>query len=132
MHRHRREDVVERRRVAEGTARLVDVRLELAAELVDVARDRDRGRLAERTQALAVDAVADIEASLLVTGPRAFLLYPNYSALLQYNCAHAYALSVGLLSDRVGREKGTSHPTKNAPPTEPKTKTPKETKPTGQ
>ena len=47
---------------------------------------------------------AEVDASLLVTGTRGFLLYPNYGALLQYNCAHAYALSVGLLSDRVGRK----------------------------
>src|SRR5690242_15938911 len=61
VHRDRREDLVERRRGAERTAGLVDVLLELAAELVDVARDRDRGRLAERAEALAVDAVADVE-----------------------------------------------------------------------
>jgi membrane-bound lytic murein transglycosylase B len=30
-------------------------------------------------------------------------VYGNYEALLGYNCAHAYALSVGLLSDRLRR-----------------------------
>ena len=30
-----------------------------------------------------------------------FLVYPNYQALLAYNCVNAYGLSVGLLSDRV-------------------------------
>ena len=42
-----------------------------------------------------------LEASLLQAGPRAFLLYRNYEALLAYNCAHAYALSVALLSDAI-------------------------------
>ena len=32
---------------------------------------------------------------------RQFLLYPNYQAILAYNCVHAYGLSVALLSDRV-------------------------------
>ena len=30
-----------------------------------------------------------------------FLLYSNYDAILAYNCAHTYALSVALLSDRL-------------------------------
>ena len=34
-------------------------------------------------------------------GSRSFLVYHNYESLLGYNCAHAYALSVALLSDRV-------------------------------
>jgi membrane-bound lytic murein transglycosylase B len=45
--------------------------------------------------------VVDIDAALLDAAPRAFLLYPNYAALLDYNCAHAYALAVGLLADRL-------------------------------
>ena len=44
-----------------GHAAVVDVRLELVAELVDVARDRDRVRVSERAEALAEDAVADVE-----------------------------------------------------------------------
>lgn len=36
-----------------------------------------------------------------VLGDRTFLLYPNYDALLAYNCAHHYALSVALLSERL-------------------------------
>ena len=38
-------------------------------------------------------------ASLVRAGARNFLVYDNYSVLLQYNCAHAYALAVGLLAD---------------------------------
>jgi membrane-bound lytic murein transglycosylase B len=44
---------------------------------------------------------AQIEASLISAGRRAFLVYPNYQAILAYNCAHAYGLSVALLSDRL-------------------------------
>jgi membrane-bound lytic murein transglycosylase B len=44
---------------------------------------------------------ADIEASLVYDGTRSFLLYDNYNALLEYNCAHTYALSVALLADRL-------------------------------
>jgi membrane-bound lytic murein transglycosylase B len=44
---------------------------------------------------------SSIEASLVQAGSRSFLLYPNYSAILEYNCAHTYALSVALLADRL-------------------------------
>jgi membrane-bound lytic murein transglycosylase B len=38
----------------------------------------------------------------LVTGEsRAFLVFHNYDALLEYNCAHSYAIGVGLLADSV-------------------------------
>src|SRR5436190_24378369 len=57
----RGEHAPQRRRLAERTPGFVDVLLELAAELVDVAGHRDRGRLAERAEALAVDAVAHVE-----------------------------------------------------------------------
>jgi membrane-bound lytic murein transglycosylase B len=46
---------------------------------------------------------AAIEASLIHTGQRAFLVYRNYESLLEYNCAHSYALAVALLSDRLSR-----------------------------
>ena len=44
---------------------------------------------------------ADFQASLVSGSSRHFLVYRNYDVLLEYNCAHAYALSVALLSDRV-------------------------------
>ena len=44
----------------------------------------------------------DLEASLVRVDTHAFLAYGNYEALLGYNCAHAYALSVGILADRIG------------------------------
>ena len=40
-------------------------------------------------------------ASLLDAGDRQFLVYANYEAILGYNCANAYALSVALLGDRI-------------------------------
>ncbi len=40
-------------------------------------------------------------ASLVRAGNRNFLAFDNYVTLLQYNCAHAYALSVALLSDQL-------------------------------
>jgi membrane-bound lytic murein transglycosylase B len=44
----------------------------------------------------------DRAASLLRAGSKSYLVYGNYDALLGYNCAHSYALAVGLLSDRLG------------------------------
>lgn len=93
-------------------ARLTAARLERAAPL------RTTGCLAERQMttplplsrwrvlgvtALAGSALpsASIDASLVTAGRRHFLVYPNYGAILAYNCAHAYGLSVGLLADRV-------------------------------
>ena len=62
----------------------------------------------ERWQALGVRTVsgaalpsAKVDASLIHTGKRAFLVYGNYEALLEYNCAHSYALAVALLGDRI-------------------------------
>jgi membrane-bound lytic murein transglycosylase B len=71
-------------------------------------------------QALGVRALDGeaLEASMpdaaLVTGSsRAFLVNRNYDALLEYNCSHAYAISVGLLSDYLaGVHQGTPHPAK--------------------
>jgi membrane-bound lytic murein transglycosylase B len=40
-------------------------------------------------------------ASLVAAGSRHFLVYENYEAILGYNCAHTYALSVALLADRI-------------------------------
>jgi peptidoglycan lytic transglycosylase B len=42
-----------------------------------------------------------LQASLVRDESRAFLVYDNYDALLDYNCAHSYALSVALLADRL-------------------------------
>jgi membrane-bound lytic murein transglycosylase B len=64
----------------------------------------------KRWQALGVRTIAggalpaaDLEASLVAAGRQSYLVYSNYEALLGYNCAHAYALTVGLLADRIDR-----------------------------
>jgi membrane-bound lytic murein transglycosylase B len=41
------------------------------------------------------------DAALVQVQKRAFLVYPNYDAILRYNCAHHYALSVAMLSERL-------------------------------
>jgi membrane-bound lytic murein transglycosylase B len=35
---------------------------------------------------------------------RAFLTYKNYASIMAYNCAHLYAVTVGVLSDRIGEK----------------------------
>ncbi|HSK09684.1 MAG TPA: lytic murein transglycosylase [Vicinamibacterales bacterium] len=57
--------------------------------------------LGVRTGAGAALPRAGMDASLVRAGSQAYLVYRNYEALLGYNCAHAYALSVALLSDRL-------------------------------
>ena len=44
---------------------------------------------------------ATVVAGLVETDDRSFLVYENYDAILRYNCAHYYALSVALLADRL-------------------------------
>jgi len=44
---------------------------------------------------------SDIPAGLVSTDTRSFLVYPNYDAILRYNCAHYYALTVALLADQI-------------------------------
>jgi membrane-bound lytic murein transglycosylase B len=72
------------------------------------AKELTEARPLARWQALGVRTTegaplpqADIMASLLRTDSGAFLVYPNYEVLLSYNCAHAYAMAVARLSDRV-------------------------------
>ena len=45
--------------------------------------------------------VANVEASLVRGDKRYFLVYRNYQALLAYNCSHSYAVTVGLLADKI-------------------------------
>jgi membrane-bound lytic murein transglycosylase B len=42
-----------------------------------------------------------LPASLVRGQQRNFLVYRNYEAILSYNCSNAYAVSVGLLADRI-------------------------------
>jgi membrane-bound lytic murein transglycosylase B len=55
-----------------------------------------------RTTAGGALPAVELDASLIHTGTRAFLVYGNYEAILKYNCAHSYALAVALLSNRLG------------------------------
>ena len=51
---------------------------------------------------------SDLLASLVSGSTRHFLVYSNYDALLDYNCAHSYAISVGLLGDAIVTAPGKS------------------------
>jgi membrane-bound lytic murein transglycosylase B len=99
-----------------------EVRLSAAAaETIETAAPaRASGCEAERTmtQPLPVDGwrrlgvtrpdgrslpAASTQASLVRAGSRSFLVYRNYEAVLGYNCAHTYALSIATLADRIAR-----------------------------
>lgn len=54
-----------------------------------------------RTAEGAALPTADVMASLLRTDSGNFLVYQNYETFLSYNCAHAYAMAVAQLSDRI-------------------------------
>jgi len=48
--------------------------------------------------------VRDIPAALVLpdgAGGDAYLVYQNYAAIMAYNCAHLYAVTVGTLADRI-------------------------------
>ena len=73
-----------------------------AQRLMSVPQPLDEWRrLGVRTLANGPLPTADLDASLVAGGARNFLTYPNYEALLRYNCAHTYALAVALLSDQI-------------------------------
>ncbi|PWT84645.1 MAG: lytic murein transglycosylase [Blastocatellia bacterium] len=49
-------------------------------------------------------------AAMVSGATRHFLVFHNYDVLLDYNCAHSYAISVGLLADRVGPSRPAPEP----------------------
>jgi membrane-bound lytic murein transglycosylase B len=55
------------------------------------------------------------EASLVSGATRHFLVYSNYDALLEYNCANSYAISVALLGNAVMSGDPPATPPKRAP-----------------
>lgn len=57
--------------------------------------------LGVRTMAGGVLPTSAPDGALVSGSTRHFLVYANYDVLLQYNCAHAYALSVAILGDRL-------------------------------
>jgi membrane-bound lytic murein transglycosylase B len=56
------------------------------------------------------------DAALVSGQTRTFLVYRNYGALLEYNCAHSYAIAVGLLADSLAPAEASEAP----PPAPPK------------
>ncbi len=99
--------------------REVTIPVSLITRLPEVAPPQTSGCLARRQMSaplslaewnkLGVRTIAgrplpsvDLEASLVMGVKRNFLVYPNYQALLEYNCVNAYGLSVGLLGDQSG------------------------------
>jgi membrane-bound lytic murein transglycosylase B len=56
------------------------------------------------------------DAALVSGATRHFLVYKNYDAVLDYNCAHSYALSVGLLADAIGSKTWKPAPSKKTAP----------------
>lgn len=66
--------------------------------------------------------VSDTKGSLISGRSRHFLVYSNYDAILEYNCANAYALGVALLGDRIAAPASASERVKS-------TKTKKATRP---
>jgi membrane-bound lytic murein transglycosylase B len=61
---------------------------------------------------------SDTPASLVSGDTRHFLVDPNYDAILEYNCAHSYAITVALLGDAIASDKvpPASKPKKAAAP----------------
>ena len=57
----------------------------------------------------------DTPASLVSGATRRFLVDANYDALLEYNCAHSYAITVALLGDAIASDKAPAA-TKTAKP----------------
>jgi len=50
------------------------------------------------------------DAALVLGQSRAFLVYRNYDALLEYNCAHSYAIGVALLADHIASDDAAPEP----------------------
>jgi membrane-bound lytic murein transglycosylase B len=80
---------------------------------------------AKRWQQLGVRSVngkplpEDIPNGALVSGTKQhYLVFPSYDAILDYNCSHSYAITVGLLADRLAAAAPTKHssPKKSSSP----------------
>ncbi|WP_239490195.1 lytic transglycosylase domain-containing protein [Luteitalea sp. TBR-22] len=59
---------------------------------------------------------ADMAASLLRSDAGDYLVYQNYEVFLSYNCAHAYAMAVARLSDRIADTDPLPEPAKKKAP----------------
>lgn len=72
-----------------------------AREMTEPRPLKEWRRFGLRTTANRALPAAAAPASIVRAGSRTFVTYRNYEALLGYNCAHSYALSVALLADRL-------------------------------
>ena len=90
--------------VAQRAARTLGMRssgCRAMREMIGPARLTHWQRLGVRS-ADGAKLLADLpEAALVRAGRHGFLVHTNYHALLRYNCAHHYALSVAILADRI-------------------------------
>jgi membrane-bound lytic murein transglycosylase B len=58
----------------------------------------------------------DLPDAALVSGTKQhYLVFSSYDALLDYNCSHSYAITVGLLADRIGAAPAAAPPAKPKP-----------------
>jgi membrane-bound lytic murein transglycosylase B len=73
-------------------------------DIVGPASAADWQRLGVRRLEGGALPAADPPAGLVQAGARRFLVHANYDAVLRYNCAHHYALTAGLLADRITAE----------------------------
>jgi membrane-bound lytic murein transglycosylase B len=90
------------------TAKKIEAAAPLRTVGCEAMRQMSEGLALSKWRSLGVAAASgaplprsDSVASLLRAAPRNYLVTDNYSVLLQYNCAHAYALAVGLLADKI-------------------------------
>jgi membrane-bound lytic murein transglycosylase B len=97
--------------IAADAARAIDAQVERRSGSCRAMRDMTVALPLDEWSRLGVHGLGggalpkgDARAALVSGAARRFLVYDNYDALLSYNCAHAYALSVGLLADRIGGE----------------------------
>jgi membrane-bound lytic murein transglycosylase B len=70
-------------------------------EMIGPARVADWQRLGIRSADGTDLPAAAPWGALVRAGSRSFLVHDNYDAILRYNCAQAYALSVAILADRI-------------------------------
>ncbi len=99
-------EVRSRGAVAERVASAVPLRMEGACRAVremTVTRPlSDWRRLGVTLAGGGALPAGETPASLVRVDRRAFLVYANYEAILAYNCAHTYALSVVMLAEKIG------------------------------
>jgi membrane-bound lytic murein transglycosylase B len=96
-------------RVAADSARRIANTIERRAGTCQATRDMTAmlpmtrwGELGVRLPSGAALPAKGPDAALVSGATRHFLVSGNYDALLDYNCAHSYAISVGLLADAIG------------------------------